>query len=124
MSGEPFYAGNNIIGMLGLCGIAGAMTASLVGKYVRILGVRKLNYIGCSIMILSWIILYVFQNSYIGIIAGIILIDIGMQCVQLSNQTCALSLAPHASNEYNFHDHLLFRWIVGNIPCRNFLAQF
>ena len=101
MSGEPFYAGNNIIGMLGLCGIAGAMTASLVGKYVCILGVRKLNYIGCSIMILSWIILYVFQNSYIGIIAGIILIDIGMQCVQLSNQTCALSLAPHASNRMN-----------------------
>ncbi len=87
--------------MLGLCGIAGAMTASLVGKYVRILGVRKLNYIGCSIMILSWIILYVFQNRYIGIIAGIILIDIGMQCVQLSNQTCALSLAPHASNRMN-----------------------
>ena len=27
LSGEPFYAGNNIIGMLGLCGVAGALTA-------------------------------------------------------------------------------------------------
>ena len=27
LSGAPFYAGNNIIGMLGLCGIAGALTA-------------------------------------------------------------------------------------------------
>lgn len=101
MSGEPFYAGNNIIGMLGLCGMAGAMTASQVGKYVHKLGVRKFNYIGCILMILSWIILYVFQNSYIGIIAGIILIDIGMQCVQISNQSCALSLTPHASNRMN-----------------------
>ena len=101
MSGEPFYAGNNIIGMLGLCGIAGAMTASFVGKFVRILGVRAFNYIGCGIMIFSWIILYIFQNSYIGIITGIILIDIGMQCVQISNQTCALSLIPQASNRVN-----------------------
>lgn len=42
-----------------------------------------------------------FQDSYIGIIAGIILIDIGMQCVQISNQTCALSLVPQASNRVN-----------------------
>ena len=36
-------------------GIAGAMTASFVGKFVRILGIRMFNYIGCSIMILSWL---------------------------------------------------------------------
>ena len=101
MSGEPFYAGNNIIGMLGLCGIAGAMTASFVGKFVRILGVRAFNYIGCGIMIFSWIILYIFQNSYIGIITGIILIDIGMQCIQLSNQTRIFELCPSASNRIN-----------------------
>lgn len=101
MSGAPFYAGNNLIGMLGLCGIAGALTASFVGKYVRRWGVRSFNFIGCGIMILAWCVLYVLQNSYAGIIAGIILIDIGMQCIQISNQTCALSLEPHASNRVN-----------------------
>lgn len=101
MSGEPFYAGNNIIGLLGLCGIAGAMTASFIGRYVKRFGVRRFNFIGCGIMIASWIILYIFQNSYTGIIVGIIMIDIGMQCVQISNQTCALSLVPHASNRVN-----------------------
>ena len=101
MSGAPFYAGNSIIGMLGLCGIAGAMTASFIGKFVKILGIRKFNFIGCGIMIASWIVLYFFQNSYVGIIIGIIMIDIGMQCVQISNQTCALSLVPEASNRIN-----------------------
>ncbi|WP_300728096.1 MFS transporter [uncultured Bacteroides sp.] len=101
MSGEPFYAGNNIIGLLGLCGMAGALTASIAGRYVRRVGVRNFNYLGCSIIIVSWILLYIFQNSYIGLVAGIILIDIGMQCIQISNQTCALSLAPHASNRVN-----------------------
>ncbi len=101
MSQAPFYAGNNIIGMLGLCGMAGALTASFVGRYVHRYGVRRFNFIGCGIMIASWCLLYLFQNSYAGIIAGIILIDIGMQCIQISNQTCALSLAPRAANRVN-----------------------
>lgn len=101
MSGAPFYAGNNVIGMLGMCGIAGAMTASIVGKYVRKLGVRRFNFIGCAIIICAWVILYTFQNSYAGIIGGILLIDTGMQCIQISNQTCALSLVPKASNRTN-----------------------
>ena len=101
LSGAPFYAGNNIIGMLGLCGVSGALTASLVGRYVRILGVKRLNYIGGLIIIISWSIMYVFQNTYAGFIVGIMLIDIGMQCVQLSNQTYVLTSLPSASNRVN-----------------------
>ena len=101
LSGPPFYAGNNVIGMLGLCGLAGALTASFVGASVRRLGVRPLNFIGCGLMIAAWAVMYIFQDTYTGFIAGIILIDIGMQCVQISNQTCALSMAPQASSRVN-----------------------
>ena len=52
-------------------------------------------------MLAAWCIMLLFQSSYLGFIAGIIIIDIGMQCVQISNQTCALSLAPQASNRVN-----------------------
>ncbi len=101
LSGEPFHAGNNIIGMLGLCGIAGALTASVVGSYVRRMGVRFFNYLGAVLMISAWVLMYFLQNHYVGYIVGIILMDIGMQCVQISNQTCALSLDIHASNRIN-----------------------
>lgn len=101
MEQAPFFAGNNIIGLLGLCGIAGALTASSVGRYINKLGVKRLNYIGCSLIIGAWIVLYVGQYSYAGIIAGILLIDIGMQCIQLSNQTTAFALCPQASNRIN-----------------------
>lgn len=101
MSGEPFYAGNNVIGLLGLCGVAGALTASTVGKYVRVLGVRKFNYLGGGLILLAWLILAVFDNSYAGVIAGILIIDIGMQCIQLSNQTSVFSLDAKASNRIN-----------------------
>lgn len=101
LSGAPFYAGNNVIGMLGLCGIAGALTASFVGGLVYRLGVRFFTYLGCVLMILAWVVMYVFQNFYLGFIVGIVVIDIGMQCIQISNQTCALSLAPKATNRVN-----------------------
>ena len=101
LSGEPFHAGNNVIGMLGLCGIAGALTASFVGSLVHRLGVRFFTYLGCVLMMLAWVVMYVFQNFYLGFIVGIVVIDIGMQCVQISNQTCALSLAPKATNRVN-----------------------
>ena len=41
------------------------------------------------------------ENPFIGIIAGIIIIDIGMQCIQLSNQTSIFELNPRASNRIN-----------------------
>ena len=82
--------------MLGLCGVAGALTASFVGSLVHKFGVRFFTFVGCSLIIVAWIIMFIFQNSYLGFIVGIIVIDIGMQCVQIGNQTCALSQAPHA----------------------------
>ncbi|MFR3188789.1 MAG: MFS transporter [Phocaeicola sp.] len=101
LSGPPFYTGNNLIGMLGLCGIAGALTASFVGSSVRRLGARKLTYIGCVLMIIAWIGMLLFQYTYISFIIGIVIIDIGMQCVQISNQTRVLSLVPQASSRAN-----------------------
>ena len=101
MEQAPFFAGNNVIGLLGLCGIMGALTASFIGRYVHILGVKRLNYIGCSLLFIAWLSLYIGQNSYAGIISGILLIDIGMQCIQLSNQTTIFALNPKASNRIN-----------------------
>lgn len=101
MSQEPFYAGSDIVGILGLCGIAGAISASFLGKFVERTGARKFNITGCILMSTAWILLYFGGNYYISIIAGIIIIDIGMQCIQLSNQTLMFKLCPSASNRMN-----------------------
>lgn len=101
MGQAPFHAGSNIIGMLGLCGIAGALSASLVGKYVKRVGVRRFNFIGCGLILLAWFLLFLGENSYFGIVGGILLIDIGMQCIQLSNQASIFELCPGASNRVN-----------------------
>ena len=101
MGQAPFFANSDVIGMLGLCGVAGALTASFVGRYVKRVGVRRFNFIGCGLILFAWLLFFVGENTFVGIIAGIIIIDIGMQCIQLSNQTSIFELNPRASNRIN-----------------------
>ena len=74
MGQAPFFANSDVIGMLGLCGVAGALTASFVGRYVKRVGVRRFNFIGCGLILLSWLLFFVGENTYAGIIAGIIIL--------------------------------------------------
>lgn len=101
MKEAPFFVGSDVVGMLGICGIAGALTASNVGKYIPRFGVERINALGIMLQMLAWGILAVFHNSYIGIILSIIIIDIGMQCIQLSNQSATMKLCPEASSRMN-----------------------
>lgn len=101
MAQEPFCAGSDVVGLLGLCGVAGALSASIVGRYVKRLGVKRFNYLGCALMLSAWLLVFVVQTSYMAIVAGIILIDIGMQCIQLSNQTSMFEVVPEAANRVN-----------------------
>ena len=101
MAQPPYYAGSDVVGLLGLCGIAGVFSASFVGKYVKLVGVKRFNYVGCVLMLLSWLLLLLFQNYYASLVIGIIIIDIGMQCIQLSNQTSMFEVSPKAANRVN-----------------------
>lgn len=101
MSEAPFHAGNDVIGLLGLCGIAGALTASGIGGYLRRFGVRRFNLVGAALQLAAWLLLWLGADSYAAIVGGIVLIDIGMQCIQLSNQSLCLSLEPGAANRAN-----------------------
>ena len=101
MKQAPFYAGSDVVGLLGLCGVAGAMSASVVGRLVSRIGVRNFNLLGAALMLSAWIIAYLWGNTYTAIIITILILDIGMQCIQLSNQTVVFSLNPKASNRIN-----------------------
>ncbi len=101
LDGEPFNAGSEMVGMLGLCGVAGAMAASGVGKYVPRYGITKISRLGHALQIAAWGVAYMLGHSYFGLILAIILVDIGAQCLQLSNQSGCLNEVPEASNRAN-----------------------
>lgn len=101
MAQAPFYAGSDVVGLFGLCGIAGALTASVAGKYIRRVGVRRFNYFGAALQLFAWGLFWVGADSYAALIAGIVAIDVGMQSIQLSNQTTLFEIDPSASNRIN-----------------------
>ena len=52
-------------------------------------------------MLLSWGIFGFSGNTYIGLIAGIIFLDMGLQGMHVTNQTIVFSTHPEASNRLN-----------------------
>lgn len=101
LAGEPFHAGSNMVGLLGLCGVAGAVAASGVGKYIPRYGITKISCLGNVLQLSAWLVAYFLGNYYFGLILAIILVDIGAQCLQLSNQSGCLKEVPEASNRAN-----------------------
>ncbi|HIZ86308.1 MAG TPA: MFS transporter [Candidatus Coprenecus stercoravium] len=101
LSGEPFHAGSRTVGLLGLCGVVGAVAASGIGKYVPRLGIRKMTVTGAFSQIAAWAAAVSLGHTYAGLIAAIILLELGAQFMQLSNQSGCLQAVPDASNRAN-----------------------
>lgn len=101
LAGEPFHAGSRTVGMLGLCGVAGAVAASGTGRYVPRLGIRKMSAIGAVLQLLAWTSAATLGHTYAGIVAAIILLELGAQFTQLSNQSGCLAAVPDAPNRAN-----------------------
>ena len=101
LAGSPFYAGSDVVGLLALCGVVGAVAASGAGKYVPKVGIFRMSVIGGCLQVLAWCIAWLLGYSYVGLIAAIIFADIGAQCLQISNQSGALQQMPQATNRVN-----------------------
>ena len=101
LAGSPFHAGSDVVGMLALCGVAGAIAASGAGKYVPRVGIFRMSVIGGCLQLMAWASAWLFGDRYAGLIVAIILADIGAQCLQVSNQSGSLQQLPQATNRVN-----------------------
>lgn len=97
----PYNAGSDMVGMLGACGIAGALVASGMGKLIPRYGILRFSVFGALMQLAAWVVAYLFSDSYVGLIVAIILVDIGLQCQQLSNQSGCIQEIPEAANRAN-----------------------
>lgn len=101
MVAEPFHAGADVVGMFGLCGIAGALVASGIGNIVHKVGTRNMNLYGATAVLLAWISMLLFQNYYWGMVLGVVLIDAGVQSCNVTNQTYMFSRVQTAVSRVN-----------------------
>ena len=101
LSASPFNFNSATIGLFGIVGASGALAAPLVGKIGDKGNSRVAVGYGCLLMLLSFIIFYFSSTSVIGIIIGIVFVDIGLQGVHISNQTRVYAIMPEARNRMN-----------------------
>ncbi len=101
MAGDPFHAGADVVGMFGLCGIAGALVASGIGGLVHKVGSRNMNLYGAAAVLAAWVSMCLFQNHYWGMILGVVLIDGGVQACNVTNQTYMFSRVQTAVSRVN-----------------------
>ncbi len=117
LAGEPFKAGSDAVGLLGLCGLAGAVAASGIGKYIPRFGIERFCYAGTVLQFIAWMSAFTLSDTYVGLVFAIILVDIGAQCHQLSNQSACLAMVPEATNRCNtiFMSHLFVGGSLGTL---------
>lgn len=101
LSTEPFNFNSATIGLFGIVGASGVLAAPLVGKLGDKGSSRVAVGYGCALIALSFIVFYFSAASVVGLVIGIVLIDIGLQGVHISNQTRVYSIMPEARNRMN-----------------------
>jgi predicted MFS family arabinose efflux permease len=101
LSGGPFHFSSHVIGLFGLAAAAGALAAPLVGGSADKRSPRIPIGYGLGLLLLSFVLLYIWGDSVAGMIAGIVLLDLAMQCIHVSNQTRVYALIPTARNRLN-----------------------
>lgn len=101
LSNPPYNFGSDVIGLMGLAAATGALGAPLIGRIADKKNPRIAIGYGIACILAGYIIFWFFRNSLIGVIVGIVLLDLGLQGVHVSNQTRVYALLPEARNRMN-----------------------
>lgn len=98
---DNFGYGSTITGLFGIFGIAGALGATVVGKLNDKINKNSIIIFAAFLLIISWIVLLFSAHSIFGIIVGIILVDLGLQALHITNQNIIFSKNPEGRNRVN-----------------------
>jgi len=98
LSGPAFAYSHTQIGMFGLVGMAGALAASGAGRLADCGLAQWTTGLSLLLLIASWGLIALLSNSVLFLIAGVILLDLAVQAVHVTNQSIILARHPQASS--------------------------
>lgn len=97
----PYHYGASAAGLFGLTGAAGAAGAPLVGKFSDSRGPRRTLLAALSLAIAACAVLALLGHHLSGLLAGAMLLDLGVQSGHVANQARIYGLAPEARSRLN-----------------------
>ncbi|AVK49793.1 MFS transporter permease [Clostridium sp. MF28] len=101
LESSHYNMGAEAAGLLGLVGVSGALAAPLVGKVADKRGSRFAIGICIVVVIVSYLLFFLFGFKIWGLVLGVILLDLGVQSCNVSNQARVHSLNEETRNRLN-----------------------
>lgn len=98
-------------GILAIFGLSGALAAPLVGRLADNYSERKIILMGLVMQTISFVLLMIGGGHLVVLILAIILLDVGNQFGQVTNQTRVQNLGEKASNRNN--TVFMFMYFIG-----------
>ena len=100
--------GPGVAGTFGVVGAAGALTASIAGRFADKHGPRWVLTLGGAVLAASYLFLWGEEKANVSLglhlaalAVGVIVLDVGAQMMQVANQTRIFGLVPSARSRLN-----------------------
>ncbi len=98
LAGPHYHYSEGVIGLFGLVGAAGALAATRAGQLADKGKAHLTTTVGLILLLLSWAAIAYGQYSVVSLIIGIIVLDLCVQGVHITNQSVIYKLMPEARN--------------------------
>ncbi|MCS2155736.1 MFS transporter [Scandinavium sp. H11S7] len=98
LAGAPFHFSEGVIGLFGLAGAAGALGARPAGGLADKGKSHLTTTTGLVLLLLSWLAIWFGHASVLALIVGILVLDLTVQGVHITNQTVIYRVQPEARN--------------------------
>ena len=98
LAAPPFNYSEGVIGLFGLVGAAGALAASRAGHLADQGKAGLTTSLGLVLLLLSWIPIALAKESLWALIVGILVLDLAVQAVHVTNQSVIYRIMPEARN--------------------------
>ncbi len=98
LAAPPFSLSHTAIGLFGLAGAAGALGAARAGAWTDRGHGQRLTGIALSLMLFAWLPIGLLPQSILYLIAGVLILDFGLQAVHVTNQAMIYRVRPEAQS--------------------------
>lgn len=101
LSQTPFNYDSDVIGLFGVLAVAGAMLAPYIGRLSDKIDANGIKLISVLMLIISVLLIRVFDTNLYAFIVAILLLDIGFQAIQINNLSQIYGLDEKAHSRIN-----------------------
>jgi predicted MFS family arabinose efflux permease len=98
---QPYGYGSGAIGLFGLAGAAGVLTANAAGRLADRGHVGRTTLAASLLLAASWLPLALGADSLAWLLVGVVVFDVAVQALHISNQSEIYRLAPDARSRIN-----------------------